>query len=110
MRISDWSLDVCSSDLDGSGPGMARDQSRSRQAMGRQRRHPPAKAWHDRAGGPSCLYDGRWRDRGQGGLDRKSVLWGKSVSGRVDLGGGTIIKKNTLQTTTTKQTVNITRR
>src|SRR3546814_16986315 len=30
-------------------------------------------------------------------LDRKSVVWGKSVSVRVDIGGRRIIKKNTKQ-------------
>src|SRR3546814_10973218 len=39
----------------------------------------------------SCGTDRRL-DRGGGG-DRESVVWGKSVSGRVGLGGRRIIKK-----------------
>src|SRR3546814_5543975 len=79
MRISDWSSDVCSSDLafkvilgeapfgpGGDGPGVIA----SRFAAGRQR---------------------------DGGRDRKSVVWGKSVSVRVDLGGRRIIKKKKQQ-------------
>src|SRR3546814_15742416 len=36
-------------------------------------------------------------------LDRKSVVWGKSVSVRVDLGGGRIIKKKMSKKQQTKQ-------
>src|SRR3546814_21163107 len=32
----------------------------------------------------------RWESAG----DRKRVMWGKSVSGRVDVGGGRILNKN----------------
>src|SRR3546814_12456178 len=44
----------------------------------RQQILTPAHCWHERSG--------------EG--DRKSVVWGKSVSVRVDLGGRRIIKKN----------------
>src|SRR3546814_6183574 len=77
MRISDWSSDVCSSDLGRrlfaalvarrQAPRLRLDRGRQRPALG--------------------ALDG-WR-RG----DRKSVVSGKSVSVRVDLGGRRIIKK-----------------
>src|SRR3546814_12384324 len=107
MRISDWSSDVCSSDLpDGRqrrwralfplGP-VARLLGR----YGRKQQRCPARP-RDRR-----LADGRrgtaWRTcrarhrRGRqqdgSGRDRKSVVWGKSVSVRVNLGGRRIIKK-----------------
>src|SRR3546814_20310472 len=68
MRISDWSSDVCSSDL----PFFVGPVRRVRGALP----HPtcqPAVGW--------CAGD------------RKSVVEGKSVSVRVDLGGRRIIKK-----------------
>src|SRR3546814_18091066 len=97
MRISDWSSDVCSSDL----------------------WRPPM--WLIRAPPQPSLFLGishigglqshrrRWHRRVAGGLtesgalistlllavDRKSVLQGKSVSVRLDLGGRRIFKKNT---------------
>src|SRR3546814_14371411 len=81
MRISDWSSDVCSSDL-GSTPPRARSgrgAARSpRQPTPRGRRAPPAPAARD-------------------GGDRKSVGQGKRVSVRVYLGGRRIIKKKKQQ-------------
>src|SRR3546814_7705036 len=76
MRISDWSSDVCSSDLG------AKIESKH--------------------GRPSFLHThARPRGRAQGdprlGADRKSVVSGKSVSVRVDLGGRRIIKKNNIK-------------
>src|SRR3546814_16307191 len=93
MRISDWSSDVCSSDLpryfgrrsdavdwaraDGAERGM-------RSALSR-----PAA----RASGGSAMME-RLLARGAAiAVDRKSVVSGKSVSVRVDLGGRRIIKK-----------------
>src|SRR3546814_10970992 len=96
MRISDWSSDVCSSDL-------------TRQT---QRVRPTSERWpspdayagaefchticeeeclrcsSSRARKPLCTSSTMTRDR-------KSVVWGKSVSVRVDYGGSRIIKKNT---------------
>src|SRR3546814_1469363 len=91
MRISDWSSDVCSSDL---------------------RRHLPALHLGDAAegvqdedldrfavaagldGGRAGVAGGGADDGGAGAaLDRKSVVEGKSVSVRVDLGGRRILKK-----------------
>src|SRR3546814_13340562 len=75
MRISDWSADVCSSDL----------RARARRVPSNADRpvaRPMRRRW------------ARWRRRrtGRRGADRKSVVYGKSVSVRVDLGGRRIIK------------------
>src|SRR3546814_11828644 len=95
MRISDWSSDVCSSDLH----RIDRHQRRrpltdarqvidiTRRALGSQRQQALA-----------LLLPPRWiaRRSGFGELapaDRKSDVWGKSVSVRLDLGGRRIIKK-----------------
>src|SRR3546814_15349953 len=92
MRISDWSSDVCSSDLHrlcriGRWAVIA-DPRRQRRSGGD--RHPidhraaPAEADHaDLA--VALAHAER--------PDRKSVVAGKSVSVRVDLGGRRIIKK-----------------
>src|SRR3546814_11932494 len=95
MRISDWSSDVCSSDLQGADPG----GDRGVHPAGR-RRHP--------AGQPDCAAEGHQRHgrhhEGHGarpadapGEARKSVGWGKSVSVRLDLGGRSSIEKQTEQ-------------
>src|SRR3546814_11052330 len=100
MRISDWSSDVCSSDLLGL-PGK-----------------PGLEVLRDwRAGGlttPVLILTARgsWAERIDGlkagaddyltkpfHPDRKSVVWGKSVSVRVDLGGRRNIKKTKAQQT-----------
>src|SRR3546814_18795417 len=69
MRISDWSSDVCSSDLH-----PARDPRRLSERGARTRGVGPA--------------------RGQGRGDRKRVVKGKRVSVRVALGGTRMIKNN----------------
>src|SRR3546814_18186846 len=89
MRISDWSSDVCSSDLS------------------RRRRIPsPSTTWSS-CGAATAAMQGRLRalrsmlsgSPGSPGsastdrTDRKSVVEGKRVSVRVDLGGRRIIKK-----------------
>src|SRR3546814_14896749 len=71
MRISDWSSDVCSSDLHAE-PMSLDDALRLAET-----RAPELQA------------------REAGLEDRKSVVEGKSVSVRVDLGGRRIIKKQT---------------
>src|SRR3546814_12892190 len=101
MRISDWSSDVCSSDL----PGGA-ERRWPRNACGRAR----LPAFAERAGlaaGRAGIQPGR-ADTGTTGRlggaatatgrraeDRKSVVEGKSVSVRVDLGGRRIMNKQT---------------
>src|SRR3546814_16705381 len=111
MRISDWSSDVCSSDLlrndNGpvffsrslprppteeiqrkiSGNAKASDQD---QATKPPHRLKPA-SYHRASSFPrrrKSLFHPKFQIR-----DRKSVVSGKSVSVRVDLGGRRIIKK-----------------
>src|SRR3546814_13910997 len=122
MRISDWSSDVCSSDLAGQA--------------GLQRLHDPpplAVAAHvvplryrmaanvsalqeDRAGAGLVGFVLAHRDHLRraralgGGRDRKSVGYGKSVSVRVDLGGRRIMnKKIRVITNNAKHTTELTR-
>src|SRR3546814_14222945 len=85
LRISDWSSDVCSSDLFLQHPRQSDGQSARRASFHRLRGRRRAAA--DR--------------RGRGDLgDRKSVVSGTSVSVRVDLGGRRSSKK---KTTTSKR-------
>src|SRR3546814_21118150 len=97
MRISDWSSDVCSSDLlrvdflqkfaelrqqPAFGLGVRRRLADSDDAIGIHQRE---------AGGvpqlvPKILVS-------LAAIARKGVVWGKSVSVRVDFGGRRIIKK-----------------
>src|SRR3546814_14309583 len=111
MRISDWSSDVCSSDL-------LAQQRAERVLVGRQafapERHAaaPGRDWAHASREPSVPRPGtagsaRARVRRPGAVrvrpspgcgsasrrDRKGVVSGKSGSGRVDPGGGRIIKK-----------------
>src|SRR3546814_19128515 len=85
MRISDWSSDVCSSDL---GSSACRNRPNWRGTGGRnwlpdpRRRRTDAETRH-----------GLDRCRPPAPADRKSVVEGKSVSVRVDIGGRRIIKK-----------------
>src|SRR3546814_15155171 len=106
MRISDWSSDVCSSDLDLLIEGMTRSLARqdaapiggaiigmhqAASAFGEPRR-PGADRHHlQPAVVPEALDHGA--QRVEMGADRKSVVQGKSVSVRVDLGGRRSIKK-----------------
>src|SRR3546814_16948125 len=85
MRISDWSSDVCSSDLFFGGPGQS---WLADAALGRS--HQPGISVDDpiQKQNNFHLYPGIDVFR-----DRKSVVSGKSVSVRVDLGGRRIIKK-----------------
>src|SRR3546814_13008033 len=94
MRISDWSSDVCSSDLAVRLPRPPHQEAQFPRPVdpAHQRRRPRAR--------PDLLpvYErhqaGWYRARPQG--DRKSVVSGKSVSVRVDLGGCRILKKKTI--------------
>src|SRR3546814_16375826 len=110
MRISDWSSDVCSSDLWHRVDRRLAD--RQRQARLGDRADAGAGLEDDTAAGrraaQRCLHGGEvshirviagiLHDGGAGrvvgpGLDRESVVSGKSVSVRVDLGGRPFIKK-----------------
>src|SRR3546814_20052312 len=115
MRISDWSSDVCSSDLDArrAAAGARGDRGRGRRARGDERLHRIAQGelfergrslfghrelhYEGRAGrGDRRAADRRKSVRRLGQLrkgDRKSVVDGQSVSVRVELGGGRYIKQ-----------------
>src|SRR3546814_13567068 len=92
MRISDWSSDVCSSDLI-APPARARiacKVSMPSIAVGA----PPEDSTRST---PSAIAASA---AVTGSRDRKSVVQGKRVTARVDLSGGRIINKK--QTLTTK--------
>src|SRR3546814_14935227 len=103
MRISDWSSDVCSSDLSSaitaapSAPLAATDLSgaapvRPTRGAGAGWRTPSTAAVLCRAAKCGCAA-ASIGDRT--GAERKRVVEGKSVYVRVDLGGRRIIKKTT---------------
>src|SRR3546814_14336541 len=102
MRISDWSSDVCSSDLHEMQRGLGEDApvarpGRAATATGGFRMN------HDN---PDARFDAAMRQLHESAVDRvsghprpplqerKSVVEGKRESGRVDLGGRRTIKKN----------------
>src|SRR3546814_20080899 len=89
MRISDWSSDVCSSDLSIT-PLIVRALSASFFTETR-------RACFFRPAAFSLVDDMRSSIPSGSGriVDRKSVVSGKSVSVRVDLGGRRIIKTKT---------------
>src|SRR3546814_16285676 len=97
MRISDWSSDVCSSDLaakaHGKGPGISR-------SSGSEKRHSSCSRTAPRRSVHGFGLEPVAQNHADNGLmyrwqryagDRKSVVKGKSVSVRVDLGGCRII-------------------
>src|SRR3546814_17214316 len=92
MRISDWSSDVCSSDLfehDLSfGVAIGRLFKRAAGQGLTQLGHLGGRTGEIDIDAVDLLHSGQLRGR-----DRKSVVEGKSVSVRVDLGGRRIIKK-----------------
>src|SRR3546814_14539505 len=95
MRISDWSSDVCSSDL---RPRRRRSAAR---AIRWKRRWRPVSRKSSATPQARMSWNGTRLQRkaavpsGRAG-DRKSVVEGKSVSVRVDLGGRRIIKQQKL--------------
>src|SRR3546814_15537812 len=101
MRISDWSSDVCSSDLPGAEPlrggagARSRRQVRRRQDLHRATRGDGASFLRAGRPVPAGLYRAATAHPPRGGQDRKSVVSGKSVSESVDIGGRRIIKKKT---------------
>src|SRR3546814_15379871 len=87
MRISDWSSGVCSSDLSDLS-----DEVDVRDAVAAEGRRGCGNGLCERGGcGEKGGGGGQKGQRAK--KDRKSVVWGKSVSVRVDLGGSRIIKK-----------------
>src|SRR3546814_12835418 len=107
MRISDWSSDVCSSDLVEFGqlgrpfPGFRRVDGRKTRRTDRFEERQRIVAQVDDFGLDIVAAGGRDHPHRQlhaaagadRPADRKSVVEGKSVSVRVDLGGRRIIKK-----------------
>src|SRR3546814_13937684 len=96
MRISDWSSDVCTSDL--LIPSLPMARARRRIAAGAAVQRVAAAGVADAgagagdpAAGPAQSGDVRDGARAQG--ERKSVVEGKRVSVRVDPGGRRNLKK-----------------
>src|SRR3546814_16456042 len=111
MRISDWSSDVCSSDLkpdkaDGGSISCRRFLEREGREGGNAAIVYRDRLRGNRSGVPEIPSGGKlrrlgppWQTRSNGRAhDRKSVVSGKSVSVRVDLGGPGIIQTNTTKT------------
>src|SRR3546814_14689114 len=93
MRISDWSSDVCSSDL------KSGDSAPRRCTVSRKRSSaagvPGGKYSKEKRGKPAAGWAAAWaagRRSTAARRDRKSVGEGKSVAVRVDLGSRRIIK------------------
>src|SRR3546814_2106087 len=85
MRISDWSSDVCSSDL-----GLDRHVAQGHARLRRQAFDGLPDVF-DRIA-PRALRAQAMHHINHQVLDRKSVVSGQSVSVRVDLGGRSIFK------------------
>src|SRR3546814_16697613 len=99
MRISDWSSDVCSSDLlrikRGAHPQAAGiDAVRAVLGLFAETVDQPAPHRLDEIATDAIELAQPLAHRAERlGIDRKSVVSGKGVSVRVDLGGRRIIKK-----------------
>src|SRR3546814_15239520 len=101
MRISDWSSDVCSSDL--------REWQSRRDRLADVPSAEPGLDLHDRAQQPDRAPETDQLQRAAAALprpgadhanppgDRQSVVQGKTVSVRVNLGGRRIINKQKRQ-------------
>src|SRR3546814_18463418 len=95
MRISDWSSDVCSSDLDQSAPSDDYEKQIDRPVR-RAGMHGRAFCALELDGAEQNCAEcckGDAGDLNEDPEDRKSVVEGKRVSVRVELGGRGIIKK-----------------
>src|SRR3546814_17594089 len=91
MRISDWSSDVCSSDLFGAGAAMGAGEPAEQIGIPAERGVAAKRGVRaDRTSGAGERARRIARDAQR---DRKSVVEGKSVSGRVDPGGSRFNKK-----------------
>src|SRR3546814_11521908 len=107
MRISDWSSDVCSSDLEERQRGITINISHVEyETPKRHYAHVDAPghadyiknmitgaAQMDGAILVVAATDGPMAQTREHVLDRKSVVWGRSVSVRVDFGGRRIFNK-----------------
>src|SRR3546814_17850782 len=99
MRISDWSSDVCSSDLSSVAIILLFPISTA-MLIHKSQRGKYAACDRSPRSGQIFRRSPRRRRRVAGGArrrdlrrERKSVVWGKRVSVRVDLGGRRIIEK-----------------
>src|SRR3546814_13996646 len=110
MRISDWSSDVCSSDLAAQTGGASRQRPSEMRTLFAEDTEAAVvdcvsrlMRLLDRLDAAPVLRPGIMRELHYWLLsDRKSVVEGKSVSVRVDLGGRRIIKKKKTLTKNTK--------
>src|SRR3546814_20355089 len=114
MRISDWSSDVCSSDLNGKHVALMNAELDGTVGPLLKRKADAAGVIYTNVNGdqPGVILKQYRFVKGiglrpvlcgniQGLQDRKRVVQGKSVSGRVDVGGARII----IQTKNCKKTV-----
>src|SRR3546814_16780108 len=102
MRISDWSSDVCSSDLAPtiSSTNWRRPRRRAGRAIS------AASDASARTARSSTAWKSSTKSRREifaRAVDRKSVVEGKSVLVRVDLGGRRIMKKKNYTQKNTRQ-------
>src|SRR3546814_14740938 len=100
MRISDWSSDVCSSDLDWANAEVAihSDMTRSERQAAMNASWTTVEGLLDLYGVKKRWYKKKAKSKAvDEKTGRKSVVEGKSVSVRVDLGGRRIIKKKKTQ-------------
>src|SRR3546814_12499175 len=93
MRISDWSSDLCSSDL--STPGILSVKNSTSAST------PDTTITHGDCATVSAGGRSSQPNQPAMPIDRKSVVEGKRVSVRVDVGGRRSIKKKKQQETTT---------
>src|SRR3546814_18749331 len=92
MRISDWSSDVCSSDLKSGSRHRPMAPIRMNAAPATRRTPATMSTRMVIIASPPRYRHPRSRGRDAGSGDRKSVVYGKGVSVRVDLGGRLVIK------------------
>src|SRR3546814_19849128 len=96
MRISDWSSDVCSSDLVDTGDYIVIINAADIVVTGNKAQDKKYFRHTTYPGGIRETNFEKLQQRFPGrAIDRKSVVSGKSVSVRVDLGGRGTLKKNT---------------
>src|SRR3546814_20412960 len=108
MRISDWSSDVCSSDLhrpSRRAPRKAGMMTLETPTSGGRRPILRLRGWQDEpngenertsesiSAGPPRLRLTKSRSNNRNRIDRTSAVSGTSVSDRVDLGGRRLIKQ-----------------
>src|SRR3546814_18051174 len=109
MRISDWSSDVCSSDLAGEGALLVAEQLGLDQVLGnrpavdRDERlvhapRLPVQGTRDQFLAGAALGPDQYRR-----VERKSVVEGKRVYGSVDSGGRRILTKKHMKTRVMKK-------